>query len=112
MKSSDDGEVDVGVEQGLANFLQAVADVGFGEPATPAELLERVAQTALDAFEHRFTSHNITGSTADRAPCAQPGVKRQIIGESGTGCNGSRCEKARFLPGLGPFRLSFTRSFD
>ena len=48
----DDVEVDVGFEQGLADLAQAFADVGLGEPAAAAQLLERVAEALLNAFEH------------------------------------------------------------
>ncbi len=50
-----DGEVDVGVEQGLADLLHGLADVGLGDAAAAAQLLERFAETALDAFKHSFT---------------------------------------------------------
>src|SRR5262245_28445008 len=48
-----DGEIDVGFEQGLAYLSHTVADVGLSDPAASAQLLERFAQTALNAFEHR-----------------------------------------------------------
>ena len=35
-----------------ADFAQALADIRFGEPAATAQLLERLAQTPLNAFEH------------------------------------------------------------
>ena len=39
-----------------ADLAQAVADVGLGEPAAAAELLERVAEAAGNAFEHASPS--------------------------------------------------------
>ena len=47
-----DVEVDVGFEQGRADLRAGLPDVGLGDPAAAAQLLERVAQTALYAFEH------------------------------------------------------------
>src|SRR5262249_2066110 len=56
--------VDVGVEQGLADLLEALAHVGFGEPAAPTELFEGLAEAALDAFEHgeRPKSRRVCGA--------------------------------------------------
>jgi hypothetical protein len=34
--------------------LQTLADVGFGDPAAPAQLLECFAQASLNAFEHHL----------------------------------------------------------
>src|SRR5262249_19956367 len=48
----DDVVIDVGVEQGAADFLEPVADVRLAESAAPAQLLERFAQGALKAFKH------------------------------------------------------------
>src|SRR5215470_19398326 len=47
-----DRVIDVGVEQGLADFLEALADVGLGDSAAAAQLLERFAQASLNALEH------------------------------------------------------------
>ena len=47
--------VDVGVEQGAADLHQALADVGLGDPAAAAQLLQRFGQISLDAFEHGFS---------------------------------------------------------
>ena len=43
--------VDVGVEEGGANLLQAVANVGVGE-ALAAQTLDGVCQAACNALEH------------------------------------------------------------
>src|SRR5262249_35031086 len=47
-----DRVVDVGAEQGLADFLAALADAGLGNPAAAAQLLERFPQASLNALEH------------------------------------------------------------
>ena len=47
-----DIEVDVGLEQGTADLAQALADVGLGDSAPAAQLLQRLAEAALNAFEH------------------------------------------------------------
>ena len=43
----DDLEVHVGVEQRLADLLEALLDVRLGDATTTAQLLERIAQTSL-----------------------------------------------------------------
>jgi hypothetical protein len=54
-KGIDDIEIDIGFEQGRADFAQAIANVGFAQPAATTELLERITQPALNAVEHRQT---------------------------------------------------------
>ena len=49
-----DGVVDVGVEQGLADFLHGLADVGFRDASAAAQLLQGFAEIALNAFKHRL----------------------------------------------------------
>ena len=71
-----DVEVDVGFEQGLADLLQAFADVGFGEPAAAAQLLEGLAQTALNAFKHSLTSLLRRRRRAAGRSCADAPRKR------------------------------------
>src|SRR5262249_42892603 len=48
----DDVEVDVSVEQRTAALLQAVADVRLGESSPAAQLLEDLAQRALQPIKH------------------------------------------------------------
>ena len=59
-----DGEVDVGVEQGLADLLHAFADVGFGDAAAAAQLFQRLGEAALDAFKHTTSLIPTGGRTA------------------------------------------------
>src|SRR5262249_14441856 len=47
-----DGEVDVGVEEGAADFFEALLHVGLGEPAAAAQLFQGLAEAALNAFKH------------------------------------------------------------
>ena len=53
-----DVEIDVGVEQRLADLLEALLDVRFGDAAAAAQLLQRVAQTSLKTFEHAVVPLN------------------------------------------------------
>ena len=50
-----DVEVDVGLEQGGADLLQPVPDVGFGDAAPAAQLFQRFRQTSLNAVKHAVT---------------------------------------------------------
>src|SRR5262249_39067461 len=48
----DDVVIDVGVEKGLADFAQALLDVGLGDATAAAELVEGLGQAARNALEH------------------------------------------------------------
>ena len=61
-----DGEVDVGVQQGAADFLQTVANIGFGQAAAAAQLLQRLAEAFLDALEHDTANLLTSLSPRDR----------------------------------------------
>ena len=56
--------VDVGIQKSAAHFLQPVADIGFGQPAASAQLLEGLTQASLDTLEH---------DTRNLLPANQPG---------------------------------------
>ena len=47
-----DLEVDVGLEEGAADFAQALLDVLGREGAVPAELAEDVVEFGGEGFEH------------------------------------------------------------
>ena len=47
-----DVEIDVGFEQGGADLLQAILDVGFGDAALAAHVFHGIRDAADDAFEH------------------------------------------------------------
>ena len=54
----------------MRDFLQPVANVGFGEPAASAQLLQGLAEAALNAFEHVSTRPSFIGWGNDcRVPC-------------------------------------------
>src|SRR5262249_43153589 len=67
-----DGVVDVRVEQGFADLLQAVAHVRFGEPAAATQFLQGLAETTLDAFKHgcaqRFNRRTERAGSAAAGP--------------------------------------------
>ena len=52
----DDRERDVGLEQGHPDLAQGGVDVGVGEPALAAEVLERRGETVLERGEHGLPS--------------------------------------------------------
>ena len=49
---TDDRQRHVGLEQGGADLAQGRVDIGLGERTTPPQLVEYVAQTFTEAFEH------------------------------------------------------------
>ena len=51
----DDGQRHVGIDQGAADLAQALIDIGFGERAAPAELVEDPAEAGLQTVEHAST---------------------------------------------------------
>ena len=53
---ADDVEVDVGFEQGDADFAQGFGDVFFGERALAAEVLEGALQFFCKVLKHRSTT--------------------------------------------------------
>ena len=55
IRSSDDVEVDVGFEQGHADFAQGFGDVFFSERALAAEGLEGALEFVGKVFKHRST---------------------------------------------------------
>src|SRR5262249_36314168 len=77
-----DGEVDVSVEQGLADFLQAVVDIGRGEPAAATEAPEGVGEAALNAFKHGVSPPTAVGHKTrhSRAEPVRRTVNHQIYG--------------------------------
>ena len=52
MRSRDDVEVDVGFEQGDADFAQSFGDVFFGERALAAEGFEDALELVCEVFKH------------------------------------------------------------
>ena len=48
----DDGEVDVGLEQGETDLAHRVVDIGLGELALAAEASEDAFETIGECFEH------------------------------------------------------------
>ena len=51
---ADNIERDIGLEQRAAHFAHGFADVGLGERAAPAELVEYAGKAFLKGLEHRF----------------------------------------------------------
>jgi hypothetical protein len=51
-----DIEIDVALEQGLANLVHAFANICLGNATAAAQVLERFAQAALKSFEHNRLS--------------------------------------------------------
>jgi len=49
----DHAVVDIGLEQGQADFLQALVDVIFAELAVPPQLLEDGFKLVAEIFEHK-----------------------------------------------------------
>ena len=60
----EDVEVDVGFEEGAADFAQAFLDVLGSEPAATAELLERFGEAASNAFKHASCLENSAAASA------------------------------------------------
>ena len=50
---ADDGQGDVGLEQGRAHLAQGRVDIGLGKRTAPPQLVEYVAQTLAQTLEHR-----------------------------------------------------------
>ena len=48
----DDPEVDVGLEQGQADLPERLVDVGFAQPAPPAQPAEDGVEAVGQALEH------------------------------------------------------------
>jgi len=67
----DDGEGDVGLEQGEANLAQGLGDVLVGDGALAAEGLEGALEFVGEGFEH--AEFKFTGCPAGRAHCAWGG---------------------------------------
>ena len=63
-------EIDVGLEQRAAHLSKPLTDVGLCQPAAPAQLLQRLAQTSLDAFEHKSTRSPHEGRDARKQDIA------------------------------------------
>ena len=66
---ADDGQGDVGLEQGRAHLAQGGVDIGFGERTAPAQLVEYIAQTFAQTFEHPFVT---PFAQTDIAPMREP----------------------------------------
>ena len=49
---ADDGDVDVGLEQGRADLLHHLVDIGLGEAALAAESLDDPVEPVGEAVEH------------------------------------------------------------
>ena len=64
---ADDGQGHVGFEQGGANFAQGRVDIGLGERTTPPQLVEYVAQTFAQTFEHARSAKNSIRPNDNRA---------------------------------------------
>ena len=64
----DDGEVDVGLEEGEADLAEGVGDVLVGDGALAAEGLEGTLEFVAEVFKHdcsQFISGEAKGSSAD-----------------------------------------------
>ena len=53
-KTTTSAKLDVRLDQGGANFLQRLVDMGFGERTAPAKLVEHAAKAGLQRVEHRL----------------------------------------------------------
>src|SRR3954463_13303333 len=51
-ESVDNIEIDVRLQQRGANLAQALANICLGKPPATAKLLQRVAESTLNAFKH------------------------------------------------------------
>src|SRR5262249_25007467 len=80
-----DGEVDVGVEKGLTDLAQPLADVGLGEPAAAEQFFQGLTEAALNAFKH--TASPLEGRAANLS--VEPRPRRDRARESsGAGSDG------------------------
>ena len=75
---ADDGQGHVGFEQGGADLAQGRVDIGLGERTAPAQLVEYVAQTFAQTFEHRSQLRSPKRNIAPmREPSRISGAPRQ-----------------------------------
>ena len=75
----DDGQRDVGLEQGEAHLAQRVADVGLGEARFAAELLDDAAEPLGQVIEH--VGAGCDGTARPRADRSGP-LAAQVDGEA------------------------------
>jgi hypothetical protein len=61
--------VDIGFEEGGADLLHRVADVGLGDGALAAELAEDAGKAVGESFEHGGYLSGEAGTGLDRSRC-------------------------------------------